>query len=141
KATKAHRSPGSTFKPLAAYAPAMDMGKLQPGSVIADIPTPSGKPGNYGGGYYGLVSAREALTHSYNVTTHYIYSDIMGEKTRKNYLEKIGLHFEEEDAGPSLTLGRLTRSVTVEENTSDFTTLAKQDKYKDSYMIEKITDT
>ena len=140
KATKAHRPPGSTFKPLAAYAPAMDMGKLQPGSVIADIPTPSGKPGNYGGGYYGLVSAREALTHSYNVTAHYIYSDIIDENPRKNYLEKMGLHFEEEDAGPSVALGGLTKGVTVEENTSAFTTFANQGQYKDSYMIEKITD-
>src|SRR5699024_2715166 len=87
-----------------------------------------------------LVSAREALTHSYNVTAHYIYSDIMGENLRKTYLEKMGLHFEEEDAGPSLALGGLTRGVTVEENTSVFTTFANQGKYKDSYMIEKITD-
>src|SRR5699024_12223366 len=47
---------------------------------------------------------------------------------------------EEEDAGPSLALGGLTRGVTVEENTSAFTTFANQGKYKDSYMIEKITD-
>src|SRR5699024_2411778 len=64
KATKAHRSPGSTFKPLAAYTPAMDMGKLQLGSTIADIPITSGKHGNYCSGYYYLVSTREALTHS-----------------------------------------------------------------------------
>src|SRR5699024_12071894 len=79
KATKAHRSPGSTFKPLAAYAPAMVMGKLQPGSVMADIPTPSGKPGNYGGGYYCLVSSRADITHFYNLDTHYIYSELLTE--------------------------------------------------------------
>lgn len=140
KATKAHRPPGSTFKPLAAYAPAMDLGRLQPGSVIADIPTPVGKPNNYGGGFYGLVSAREALAHSYNVTAHYIYQDIMDENPRKNYLEKMGLHFEEEDAGPSVALGGLTNGVTVEENTSAFTTFANNGEYKDSYMIDKITD-
>src|SRR5699024_12130872 len=40
KATKAHRSPGSTFRPLAAYATSLDMGTLQLGSLIAHIPTP-----------------------------------------------------------------------------------------------------
>src|SRR5690625_4935892 len=53
------RPAGSTFKPLAVYAPAMEMGALQPGSVIADIPGyPGYAPPNYGGGFYGLVSAR-----------------------------------------------------------------------------------
>src|SRR5699024_3988861 len=44
KATKAHRSAGSTLQPLAAAASAMGIVKLQPGSVIAEISTPSGKP-------------------------------------------------------------------------------------------------
>src|SRR5699024_11525747 len=64
----------------------------------------------------------------------------MRDKRRKTYLDKIGLHYEEEDAGPTKALGGLTRGVIVDENTSAFTTFANQGKYKDSYMIEKITD-
>ncbi len=36
-ATQAYRSNGSTMKPLLVYAPAMEMGIIQPGSVIPDI--------------------------------------------------------------------------------------------------------
>src|SRR5699024_3735666 len=78
------RPAGSTLKPLAVYGPAMDMGYLQPGSVIADAPLVSGGPKNYGGAYYGLVSAREALTYSYNVTADSIYRRILGENPGKN---------------------------------------------------------
>src|SRR5699024_5722979 len=64
-AISAKRQPGSTIKPLAVYAPAMDLGHIQPGSVVADIPgLPGYSPSNYGGTYYGLVSARQALTSS-----------------------------------------------------------------------------
>src|SRR5699024_1795650 len=35
-ATNAVRSNGSTMKPLLVYAPAMELGVIQPGSVIAD---------------------------------------------------------------------------------------------------------
>src|SRR5690625_8038259 len=50
-ATLTTRSPGSTFKPLTAYAPGMEIGAIQPGSIIADIPTsyPGYEPKNYGG--------------------------------------------------------------------------------------------
>src|SRR5690625_5133438 len=68
-ATGTRRDPGSTIKPIGVYGPAMDLGAVQPGPVIADIPiTASYSPKNYGGAYYGLVSAREALASSYNVT-------------------------------------------------------------------------
>src|SRR5699024_9156381 len=33
-----NRPIGSTAKPLVVYAPAMELGELQPGSVVADIP-------------------------------------------------------------------------------------------------------
>ena len=41
-ATQAQRSPGSTIKPLVVYAPGMELGVIQPGSVIADVPITSG---------------------------------------------------------------------------------------------------
>src|SRR5699024_11993701 len=77
-ATEARRSPGSTFKPFT-YSAGFELGKLQPATVIADIPTSYGKysPKNYGGAYYGLVTIREAIAHSYNVTAVKAYSEII----------------------------------------------------------------
>lgn len=140
-AMQGHRQPGSTIKPLAVYGPAMDLGRVQPGSVIADIPYPGKRPKNYGGAYYGLVSAREALAYSYNVTADEIYRGIIDENPAKKYLKKMGFPIsKEEEVNPSMALGGMKTGVTVEENTNAFATFSNHGKYIPSYMIEKITD-
>src|SRR5690625_2660513 len=134
------RPAGSTFKPLAVYAPAMELGEIQPGSVIADIPGHSGySPNNYGGAFYGLVSAREALTYSYNVSTVEIYKKIVGTNPAEKFLAKMGIPLSEDlQYDPSIALG--TNNVTVEQNTNAFATFSNGGKFVQSYMIEKITD-
>ncbi|HLR59411.1 MAG TPA: penicillin-binding transpeptidase domain-containing protein, partial [Pseudogracilibacillus sp.] len=138
-AMNAKRQPGSTFKPLAVFAPGMDLGILQPGTVIPDIPDGNANsPSNYGNGYYGLVSAREALTKSHNVSTTNAYKMIKDENPAKNYLRKMNLDLtKEHETIDSLALG--TNDVSVEQNTSAFSTLGNEGKYADSYMIDKIT--
>lgn len=142
-ATKAFRSPGSTFKPFT-YAAGFDIGKLQPGTVIADIPTSYGNysPKNYGGAYYGLVTVREAIANSYNVTAVKAYSEIMQDNLYDRYFSKLG--FSRIDAAEtenrSLALGGMTYGVTVEENTGAFAALGNAGSYNETYMIEKITD-
>lgn len=140
-ATKAHRSPGSTIKPLAVYAPAMELGAVQPGSVIADIPSPSGWPKNYGGASYGLVSAREALAYSYNVSAVEVYRKILGQNPAKQFLMKMGIEVSKGDQEqPALALGGMDNGMTVEQNTNAFATFSNGGDYISSYMIEKITD-
>ncbi|WP_299089203.1 transglycosylase domain-containing protein [uncultured Metabacillus sp.] len=140
-ATRAERPNGSTMKPLLVYAPAMELGKSQPGSVIADVPFSLGswRPQNYGGGYHGLTSARTALKHSYNIPAVKTYLSIMDQKPL-SYLEKMGfttLH-EKDYSAASLSLGGMTIGVTVEENVNAYTTFANKGKFIDAYMIEKI---
>lgn len=134
------RPAGSTFKPLAVYAPAMEMGAIQPGSVVADVPgLPGYSPPNYGGGYYGLVSAREALTYSYNTSTVEIYKKILYANPGKEYIMKMGIPLSDEELeSPAIALG--PNNVTVEQNTNAFATFSNGGKYIPAYMIEKITD-
>lgn len=143
-ATNAPRPNGSTMKPLLVYAAAMELGKLQPGSVIADTPNtlkPYGtyNPKNYGGAYHGLTSARNALKHSYNVPTVKAYMDIINQNPL-SYLEKMGFSdLQKADYGiASLSLGAMTKGVTVEENVNAYATFANSGKFIDGYMIEKI---
>ncbi|UPG64830.1 transglycosylase domain-containing protein [Metabacillus endolithicus] len=139
-ATDALRPNGSTMKPLLVYAPSMELGKSQPGTVIADVPmTGSWKPKNYGGGYHGLTSARTALKYSYNVPAAKTYMEIMNQNP-VSYLEKMGFStLTEEDYGiASLSLGAMTKGVTVEENVNAYGTFANQGKFVDAYLIEKI---
>ncbi|WP_083964456.1 transglycosylase domain-containing protein [Metabacillus litoralis] len=140
-ATQAERPNGSTMKPLLVYAPAMELGKSQPGSVIADVPFSLGKwkPKNYGGGYHGLTSARTALKHSYNIPAIKTYMSILNQNP-VSYLEKMGFtSLQEADyTNVSLSLGAMEKGVTVEENVNAFATFANNGKFIDAYMIEKI---
>ncbi|PMC37020.1 peptidoglycan glycosyltransferase [Bacillus sp. UMB0899] len=139
-ATDALRPNGSTMKPLAVYAPAMELGKLQPGTVIADTPITSGySPDNYGGAYHGLTSARTALKHSYNIPAVKTYKNIINQNPA-SYLEKMGfstLH-KEDYTNEAASLGGIKLGVSIEENVNAYTTFANQGKFVDAYLIEKI---
>ena len=71
------------MKPLLVYAPAFELGTLSPGSILPDVPlklNPASSkpwPSNYGGGYHGLVTARQALAKSYNIPAVKAYVDIL----------------------------------------------------------------
>lgn len=65
------RSPGSSFKPLSVYAPAIDAGLVTPGTVLDDTPyqvNSSGKgyPSNSYGSYKGRMTVREGIYRSSN---------------------------------------------------------------------------
>lgn len=88
RATQSLRQPGSSFKPFL-YQIAIDMG-YSPMSEVADIsrvfeePKKGGKkdekeiwkPKNFGGGMKGLVTLKDALTHSRNLATINLALDI-----------------------------------------------------------------
>ncbi|MBM7715244.1 transglycosylase domain-containing protein [Siminovitchia sp. FSL H7-0308] len=142
-ATKAKRQNGSTMKPLLVYAPAMEMGLSAPGAVVADIPLSTGGKvfRNYSGRYYGLVSSRKALAHSYNASAVYTYLKTVNNNPAA-YLEKMGFTTltKADHTNIAAALGGVEDGVTVEENTNAFTTFANGGKFIDAYMIEKITD-
>ena len=137
----AKRPAGSTIKPIGVYGPGMDLGEIQPGTVLPDIPGRKygEKPAsNYSKVHYGLVSAREALTNSYNVSTVEAYKKIVNQNPVKNYLGKMNISLPSEvQTNLSFALGSVNLS--VEENTRAFATLANNGQFAESFMIEKIT--
>ncbi|PJW22364.1 peptidoglycan glycosyltransferase [Geobacillus thermodenitrificans] len=142
-ATQAYRSNGSTMKPLLVYAPAMEMGVIQPGSIIPDLPLSIGsyKPKNADGKTHGLVTARRALQHSYNIPAVRVYTKIQN-RHPVDYLHKMGITSvaKEEEKHPALAIGGTNIGVTVEENVNAYATFANYGSFVDAYMIEKITD-
>ncbi|MDM5293513.1 transglycosylase domain-containing protein [Peribacillus simplex] len=145
-ATGSHRSNGSTMKPLLIYGPGIELGKISPGSVSANVPIsiPAGSqawsPGNYGGGSYtGVSTAREALKNSYNIPAALFYKKIIN-LSPASYLEKMG--FSTVTKGDyshlSMSLGAMDKGVTVEENVNAFGTFANSGEFIDAYMIDKI---
>ncbi len=147
-ATSSIRQNGSTMKPLLVYAPAFELGKASPGSVLPDVAlklnpgTPNSPwPHNYDKRYSGLVSARYALTKSYNVPAVKLYKEIIDQSPAK-YLEKMGFTSLAKDDFTNLAagIGSIKNGVTVEENTNAFTTFANGGKFVDAYLIDKIVD-
>lgn len=147
-ATSATRQNGSTMKPLLVYGPAIEMGKVAPGTPLPDVelhldPGNPSKPwpNNYDKTYNGLVAARYALAISYNVPAVKVYTDILNYRPAK-YLEKMGFTSltKADYTNPATAIGSLTKGVTVEENTNAFTTFANGGKFIDAYMIDKIVD-
>lgn len=146
-ATNAPRQMGSTAKPLLAYAPALEEGLLQPGSIIADAKfTYSGSlsenwtPTNFSSSrFYGLTTVRNALKQSYNVTAGKVYIDLLENANPvPDYLLKMGFsNFPEEKYRlPSMVLG--SHNATVEENTNGYSTFGNDGQYTDSFIISKI---
>ena len=141
-ATQAKRPNGSTMKPLLVYGPGIDMGLITPASVFPDIDLPISddfNPKNVTLEFYGLVTAREALTWSYNSSTSRIYNSILKHEPY-HYLEKFGMS-PDRAKGYAINAGGLgPLDVTVEENTNFFASFGNRGVFVDSYMIEKIVD-
>ncbi len=148
-ATDTIRPNGSTMKPLLDFAPAMEMGIVQPATPFPDVKNAGANvgdnwlPNNYTNREYGIVDARTALYNSYNITSTRIYKEILS-TTPATYLEKMGFTSLYEDEytsdyeNPSMAIGSLSKGVSVEENTNAYVTFGNMGKFVDAYMIEEI---
>jgi len=148
-ATQGIRPIGSTIKPLLVYAPAIEYGVIGAGSPVVDLKlenlsstTWAKSPSNYTTEQeLGIISARDALTTSQNLSTIRLYDLIMDRKPTE-FLTKMGFeHIDEaEYANHALSIGGMTNGATLEENTNAFGTFANNGQFIDAYMIEKIED-
>jgi len=136
------RQPGSAMKPLAAFAPAMEEGLLQPASAIDDSPIIlSGHvPKNYDNKYHGLMTARHALNQSYNIPALKVYNELLNIRTGLEYVEKMGVTTLTESDYHAQTgvIGGLARGTSVEELTNAYATFANQGYFIDANLIQRI---
>lgn len=145
--TKAIRSNGSTMKPLLVYGPALEEGRIQPGTPIADVTlhVPDGggtkQIKNIDLRHHGLLSARTQLAKSYNVPAVRTYLSLIDLNPVDKYLKKMGITTIEDNEymNASLPLGGLSRGISIEENANAFSTIANAGQFVDAYIIEKIT--
>ena len=138
-ATQTTRQAGSTMKPLSTYAPAIEEGLIVPDTVLLDEEFNNNgyQPANYSGDEYGLVSAKHALSNSYNLSTLRLWSEVRNHDPYQ-YLDAMNMNVPEQLVGiTSLPLGPLDTS--VESNVDAFSTFGNQGEMNESYMIEKIT--
>ena len=150
RATDSHRQPGSCFKPLGVYAPAIDTGKYTLASLIEDSPYTysDGTPvNNWDGKYIGQATVRYAILRSMNVCAVRTFTDI-GIDTGMKYLENFGfstLVSKEEnpaknDYNQSTALGGTTDGVYNIELTAAYAALANNGVYTKPILYTKVLD-
>lgn len=143
RATDTARQPGSTFKVLAAYAPALDSGGLTLASVQDDAPYSyeNGTPlRNYDNSYRGFTPLREAITYSINIVTVKTLTEI-GTSLGFSYLKDFGFStLVDEDNIQSLALGGITKGVTNLDLTAAYATIANNGTYIKPRFYTKILD-
>lgn len=139
------RQPGSSIKPLN-YVTALQTKKLHPGSMLLDIPTCFGVPGqppycpkNYDGSFHGPVQFRYALANSYNIPAVKILA-LNGLETMIATASAMGITTFTDPSryGLSLTLGG--GEVLMIDMATAFGTLANQGVKVPLHPILKITD-
>lgn len=142
RATNTCRQPGSTFKIIACYAPALDAGGKTLASVQDDAPFTVGSKtyNNYDHSYRGYTSVRTAITNSINIVTVKTLQDI-GVELGYQYAEAFGIStLVESDKNLGLSLGGLTQGVTNLELTAAYATIANQGEYIEPSFYTQVLD-
>lgn len=136
-AMQAKRMPGSTFKVLSTYAPALNEGKITPGTMISNekvsYTIENGSqwtPRNWDGQYQGSYTITQAIANSMNVITAKVLVEQVGVDKSFEYLKQFGFTtLREEDKTYGLSLGGLTDGVTPLELTAAYATIANEGTY------------
>lgn len=151
RAIDAQRQPGSAFKPISVYIPALEQG-LGPYTVIDDSPVTwvdptTGEqfsPRNYSGTFKGLVTMRTAVRESLNVVACRV-QDMIGLRTSLEWSEKLGITTLVKSGGVSdltrsLALGGLTYGVKPLDMAVAFGTIANRGIQVEPLSILRVED-
>lgn len=155
RATDSERQPGSCFKPLSTYAPAIDAAGYTLATPIQDdkpfeYPNdPTKKAHNWDNVYRGSATVRFAILHSMNVCAlktlqaitpqlGYDYLINFGFTTLVNYDDPE--HPEYTDVQLPTALGGITHGVTNLELTAAYATIANNGTYIKPILYSKVLD-
>lgn len=142
RATQLVRSPGSTIKPLAVYAPALQHG-YHHDSMVEDKHQAYGSnkysPKNATGTYQGKIMLYQALAESKNTTAVWLLNKI-GVSEGYRSAEKFGLKLSDSDKNLSLALGGLEKGVSPMTMASAYSAFANEGVKYDAHFIRRIVD-
>ena len=135
------RQVGSTIKPLACYAPALDQGLISPYTKILDEPTSFGNysPSNFKDKYYGWTSINDCVEKSLNVPSVKVLQQL-STTTSRNYLAKMNIATNEKDDNLALALGGTTYGISMIDLLGGYATLSNYGLYNSPTFIRQITD-
>ena len=159
RATNTFRQPGSTFKVLASFAPALnEMGDTlattfydEPYSVEYEGTTWTPKNWYSKSKYAGYANIRQAITYSMNIVAVRCLVEDVGSARAFEYLEKFGINTlipqtdetiesGKHDVRPTLALGGVTQGVTNMQLTGAYAAIANGGYYVEPVLYTRILD-
>ncbi|GAC40742.1 membrane carboxypeptidase [Paenibacillus popilliae ATCC 14706] len=134
------RQPGSAFKPIVSYAPALETGKWFPWSKLSNEKQSFNgySPTNLGG-YTTSVSMKEAVRRSINIPAVWLLNEIKL-KTGFEFAKSLGFPLTNDDFNLSIALGGMTHGVTPINMATAYNAFANGGNYYPSYAVAKIVD-
>ncbi len=153
RASQSKRQPGSSIKPIAVYAPALEENVVNLSSYISNnkITINGWTPKNSNGKYTGPVTIKNAVAYSYNIPAINVLQELGIDKSfdyLKNKLHINSIVDKEERNNKvysdknlsSLALGGLTDGVTPLEMTAAYSAIANGGIYIEPTSYTKIFD-
>ncbi|MBR5001690.1 MAG: PBP1A family penicillin-binding protein, partial [Firmicutes bacterium] len=142
------RQPGSSFKPIGVYGPAIESKNWTAASVIDDIPMVlEGRqwPKNWYEGFRGIHTLRQSVEQSVNVNAVKVFMDL-GVEQSLAFAKALGISSIVESGdvndlnASSLALGGMTNGVSPLEMAAAYGAFANEGVYTEPICYTKVTD-
>lgn len=144
RATSSRRQPGSTFKVITSFAPALDARGETLGSVYYDsVYTIGNKTFSnwYSQGYLGYSSIREGIVFSMNIVALRCMMETVTPQLGVEYAENFGITtLTPKDVTASTALGGVTNGVTNLELTAAYASIVNDGVYTKPIFFTRILD-
>lgn len=145
RASNVVRQPGSVFKVVSSFAPAIEECDATLGTVYYDSEYSIGEKQfrNWwtSGKYFGYSSIREGIEYSMNIVAIRCMVETVTPEVGIEFAKRLGIStLSEEDVNPAAALGGLYRGVTNLDLTNAFATIADRGEYGRPKFFTKIYD-
>lgn len=143
-ATQAERQPGSTAKPIFAYAPGFEFDNFSTYQLFVDEPwqyTDGTGIGNWDSGYKGLMTLRDALSVSRNIPALKAFQTVqtdVGNKKIVEFAEGLGINLPAGVAYESYSIGGMDTGVTTLQMAAAYAAFANGGYYIEPYTVKSI---
>lgn len=137
------RQPGSTFKVISAFAPALDTQKATLGTTYYDAPYSVGSKSfrNWYGNFLGYSNIREGIVYSMNILAVRCMMETISPEIGVEYAQNLGItSISEKDYNASTALGGTTDGVSNLELTAAYAAIANKGTYTKPVFFTKVLD-
>lgn len=143
--TNFRRQPGSTAKPLVDYGPLIEYNNASTGQMFIDFKYGYNNGtyiNNWDMGYYGVMTLKDALSSSRNITALEAFHQNSKENI-KEFLDNLGIDnstYGEELPYEAMSVGGFTYGLTPLESSAAYAAFAREGYYIEPYSFTSVTN-